>query len=210
MSLPRLHIITDDAILARPEFLDAAAALLDSGGAGVALHIRGHHTPAATLLGHLKALIGIADRAHATVFVNDRIDVAIAGGAHGLQLGERSIAVRDAKHLWPDRTIGRSVHSAMETAAAAAEGADFVILGSIWDTATHPGRTGSGTALIRSAARRAACAIVAIGGVTPARVSAVLEAGGDGIAVLSGIWASADPVGAIDAYLGALARCMPA
>src|SRR5690606_24262477 len=109
--LPRLHLITDDAVLASPGFLDGARWVLREQGAGVALHLRGHGTSAGILYELARALVAEARETGGWVLVNDRVDVALAVGAAGVQLGRRSIPVRAARDvLGAGARIGYSAH----------------------------------------------------------------------------------------------------
>jgi thiamine-phosphate pyrophosphorylase len=127
--------------------------------------------------------------------VNDRIDVGLAAGADGVQLGRRGIPIARARVLVGARLIGYSAHEVREAASAAAEGADFVVLGTIYETPAHPGGS-AGVALIEAAARATEVPLIAIGGVTPDRVAALLAAGAAGVAVRGGVWDAADAANA--------------
>lgn len=203
--LPRLHVVTDDAVLAAAEFEPRARAVLAAGGAAVALHVRGHATPTARLYALALTLREAARASGARLFLNDRIDVALACGADGLQLNRASLPVPDARTLFgASGIIGYSAHHVDEAATAVAAGADFVMLGSIWATRSHPGATPAGTAMLGAAAREARAPIVAIGGVTPERATQAMAAGAWGVAAVSGVWGAADPAAAVAAYLAAL------
>src|SRR5690606_34486074 len=147
-------------------------------------------------------LLPVAARAGAVVLVNDRVDVALACGAAGVQLGRRSIPVAEARRLLgPEALIGYSAHSAAEVLDAERAGANFVLLGTIFPTTSHPGEPGAGPDLVRATVQGARAPIVAIGGITPERAGAVLEAGAYGVAVLGGVWHAADPAEAARRYL---------
>jgi thiamine-phosphate diphosphorylase len=202
--VPRLHVITDDATLAAPSFARIAAALLDAGRSRVAMHVRGRATSAAAMFSAVRPLVDQAAHCGAVLLVNDRVDIALCAGAGGVQLGKRSVPVAAARTLLPHGLIGYSAHAGAEAAAAARDGADFIVAGSIWETRSHPGALGGGTAFLESVATGAAVPVIAIGGVTPDRVGRAVRAGAHGIAVLSGVWATPDPAAALDAYLTAL------
>lgn len=204
MKVPRLHVITDDATLASPKFARTAPALLEAGGARVALHVRGHGTAAVKLFEIARTLADAAARSGATLLVNDRIDVALCVAANGAQIGRRSVSVTDARRLLPNGSIGYSAHDVAEAECAARDGANFVIAGAIWPTPTHPGAAGGGTRLLNEMARRTPVPVLAIGGVTQERVESTVRAGAHGVAILSGVWAADDPVAALTAFLDAL------
>ncbi len=197
--LPRVHAITDGAVLALPD-LGVRAAALAAGGSGVALHARARGAPVAPLAAAAARFVALARPAEASVFVNARPDVAAAVGAQGVQLGSTDLAAADARRLLPDGWIGCSVHSAEAARVAVDEGADFLLLGSIYETASHPGRPGCGPAVVT------ACAVlglpvIAIGGVTPDRVAEVRDAGAYGVAAIRGLWFAPDPARAVMQHL---------
>lgn len=192
--IPRLHVVTDDEVLARPAFPHTAAALARALGDDVAIHLRGHRTSARRLLVLAEDLLQIVAGTASPVLVADRVDVALATPGAGVHLGARSIPVAAARALIGDRLLGCSVHAADEGVAVARDGADFLLLGTIWATDSHPGRKGAGTELIRSTAAKVRLPVVAIGGVTPERAAEAVAAGAAGVAVLRGVWEARDPV----------------
>jgi thiamine-phosphate pyrophosphorylase len=147
-----------------------------------------------------------ARAAGAQLFVNDRIDVALVAGADGAHLGRRSLPVRAARLVLRAGTrVGVSVHDPSAARAAAADGADFAFLGTIYDTPSHPQGSTTGPWTIADAAATApGLPLLAIGGVTPERVSEVLRFGAYGVAVLGGVWDAQGPGAAVERYLGAL------
>lgn len=203
MSFPCVHVVTNDRVLARTDFAAAAADLMAAGGRRLALHIRGHGTPARVLYEHTARLCPEREASGAALLVNDRIDVALAARADGVQLGRRSVPVGMARSLLAGRTIGYSAHTAAEAGEAFAEGADFVLLGSVYASPTHAGASGSGPVLVRSAVAATTGRVVAIGGITPQRMAEVAGAGAVGVAVLSGVWDAQRPGAAVEAFLAA-------
>jgi thiamine-phosphate pyrophosphorylase len=137
------------------------------------------------------------------VLVNDRVDVVPGVRALGVHLPSHGLPVVTARRLLgPHRLVGRSTHDAEEARAAAADGADYVFLGPIWPTPSHPGRPGIGIAAIRHAAP---ARVIAIGGVTPERVRLCIEAGAWGVAAISALWLAEDPAAAAAEFLLCLA-----
>lgn len=187
-------------MVGRTDFVDRARLILEVGGPDIVFHLRAPHASGRRLHDLARAVTGAAADARAVLLVNDRIDVALAT-ADGAQVGARGVRVRDARRiLGADRLLGASVHTADEAIGAAAEGADFVLAGTIWPTRSHPGLEGAGLGLIREIASLDV-AVVAIGGVTPARAAEAREAGASGIAVIRGVWDAADPAQAVREYL---------
>ena len=128
----------------------------------------------------------------ALLFVNDRLDVALACEADGVQLGERSLPVAAARMVAGRRLlIGRSVHSV--EGAIAAKDADLLVLGTIYASASHPGEPASGLGLIRGAVHATSLPVVAIGGINPANAAGVIAAGAAGVAVVGAILGAKDP-----------------
>lgn len=210
-TLPRLHLVTDDAVLSDAAFPVRAAAAMAAGGAGVALHLRGPATPGGVLLERARAVRAAVEDAGALLVVNDRVDVALLADAHGVHLGARSLPVEAARSLLPPGTgVGVSVHGADEARAAETLGPDWAFVGTIYPTPSHPGRPGSGPEGVRRAVEACpAVPLLAIGGVTPERVAPVLGAGVWGVAVLRGVWDAPDPAAAVDAYRKALEGVEP-
>ena len=205
--VPRLHLVTDDAVLARPGFVERAAGVIRGVDAAVALHVRGPGTPGGPLLEIAAALVGEAGASGSWVVVNDRVDVALAAGARGAHLGARSLPLAEARRILGGAgRLGVSVHAREEALAAAAEGTDWIFAGTIFVTPSHPHRPGRGPAFVAEVtAAVPRVPVLAIGGVTPARVAEVTEAGAWGVAVIRGVWDAPDPQEAVGRYLHALA-----
>lgn len=194
--LPRVHVITDDAILASPDFVERASAVLDALGPDGALHIRGHATPARSIYAVAMALAPRASRAGAFLVINDRVDVALAVGAGGVQVGSRSFRVDEVRRMAPGLRVGESVHG-----VEASEHADWIIAGHVFDTPTHAREPARGLDFVRAITRRALVPVIAIGGVKPRDVAALRDAGAYGVAVIRGIWHDVDNAHAARDYL---------
>jgi thiamine-phosphate diphosphorylase len=200
--LPRLHLVTDDAVLRDAQFLARAAAVLDHCGTDIALHLRGPTMSGRVLYALGEQLAALALRAGAFLLVNDRIDIAMAIRANGVQLGTRSIPAHDARRLLGHgASIGYSAHGPLEAGRAAGEGADFVLLGTIFHSASHPDRAPLGLERLAESVRAATVPVVAIGGVTSSRIAPLAAAGAYGVAVLGGVWHAPDVVAAATAYV---------
>lgn len=194
---PPLHVVTDDAVVAAADFVARARAVLEAGGRAVALHLR---APGATgrVLQHLAEALGpAADDAGAWLIVNDRLDVALAARARGVQLGARGLPLADVRAVAGAALgIGASVHSVEEARIAAGQGTDWLVFGNVYETASHPGRPGAGLDALREAAA-GPVPVIAIGGVTAGRAGELRAAGAAGIAVLRAVWDAADPADAV-------------
>jgi thiamine-phosphate diphosphorylase len=120
------------------------------------------------------------------VVVNDRLDVALAAGAHGVHLKGESIGTASARALVPDgMLVGRSVHSVNEAVAAARAGADYLICGTVFESRSKtPGHRPAGLALVEDVVAAVSIPVVAIGGMTIDRLAEVAATGAAGIAAI--------------------------
>jgi thiamine-phosphate diphosphorylase len=202
MTRPVLHVVTDDAVLLRSDFHDTASAILRAGGPEVALHLRGPSMEGRFLLEVGRDLLLGARVVGARLVVNDRIDVAGCLGADGVQLRQGSLPVEVARRLLSSAYFGVSVHDARE--ARAARAADWFMVGSVFATRSHPGRTPGGLELLDRVGEAApGVPQVAIGGVTPDRVAELRHRGAAGVGVIRGIWEDPSPPDAVGRYLRA-------
>jgi thiamine-phosphate pyrophosphorylase len=201
--VPRLHVVTDDAVAAWPDFITAASAILQAGGRDLAFHLRAPAATGLTVHGLAAALLPIARACGALLLVNDRVDVAAAAGAHGAHLGRRSVAPVDARRIvGGDHLLGLSVGTPEGRGDAEAAPCDYLLAGSVFPTASHPGREPIG---LRALARVAAgpLPVIAIGGVTADRIASVLGAGAYGAAVIRAVWDADEPARAVGELLRA-------
>ncbi|MBV9022164.1 MAG: thiamine phosphate synthase [Ktedonobacteraceae bacterium] len=184
LNYPLLCLITDPGV---PDLLTKAEAAMFAGVN--MLQLRGHHLCAAELYKLALALRPLCHRYQALFIVNDRIDVGLAAAADGFQLGTRSLPLAVARQLLgKEYLLGASIHSREEALAAATSGADFLLAGTIFASSTHPGEPPSGTALLHDIKQMLPTyPLLAIGGITSANAWQTMQAGADGIAVISAI-----------------------
>lgn len=204
-ALPLLHVVTDDVVASRPDFIERASTLLTEGGPRVALHLRAPGAPGRRVYEMACRLSRALVPDGAVFLLNDRVDVALAVHCHGVHLGRRSVPPGVAGTLLgPDALVGVSVHSWDEVHDAG--GAAYLFAGSVFATASHPDRVPLGLEGLEKTAAAAAergLPTFAIGGVTPDRVAAVRAAGAAGVAVLRGVWDEPHTVSAAMRYLQA-------
>jgi thiamine-phosphate diphosphorylase len=184
-------------------FHEQARALLEEGGSRLALHLRGADLSGRRFHEMAVRLRAVCTDTGSLLLVNDRIDIALACDADGVQLGGRSLPVSVVRGMGYDRLIGTSVHDAEQARAAVGDGADFLIAGTIWPTASHPGRPGRGIDWLRDLTVLRV-PVVGIGGVSRAGASELRRAGVHGAAVVSGIWKAAVPGDALRDLLNVL------
>jgi thiamine-phosphate pyrophosphorylase len=172
-----------------------ARALLE-GGARV-LQVRMKGASAAAMLAVLDELRPLARSRGATLIVNDRVDVALAGGADGVHLGQDDLPLAAARRIAPHLVIGVSTHSELQAAAAEREGADYIGFGPIFATTSkaRPDRV-VGVAVLRDVCARVRLPVVAIGGILPEHAREVAAAGAAAAAIIGGVSRAADPVAA--------------
>jgi thiamine-phosphate diphosphorylase len=197
--LPRLHAVTDERIARRPDLDSVVQELADAAGAQLALHARGRALTGLEqyeLAVRLSARQPVSPSAH--LFVNDRLDIALATRAAGVQLGHGSLSVGAARRLEPPPRwwIGKSVHDLDGAEAAKAEGADYLVVGPVYATASHPDRTPLGLERLRAIAGLG-LPVIAIGGVTPERAREVKGAGAYGAAAIRALWDAVEPGAAV-------------
>jgi thiamine-phosphate pyrophosphorylase len=199
----RLYLITDRAASPRPP-LEVVEECL---GAGLrAVQLREKDLEVRALLALAEPLREATHRHGARLLINDRADVALAVGADGVQRTHASLPVAALRGISPPGfLIGASVHSTAEARQAAAEGADFVVFGPVYDTPSKR-RYGppQGLAALEAAAAAVPRPVLAVGGITPERVPEVRGAGAAGVAVIGAIYGAARPADATKAFLDVL------
>jgi thiamine-phosphate diphosphorylase len=202
-AIPRLHLIATSEVVGRPGFARRAAELLSLGGSRLALHLRAPEWTGRALF-DLAAPLGVVARGSGSLLVvNDRVDVALASRAGGVQLGHGAMPVDAVRRFASALRIGASVHAADEASRAAAAGADFLLAGTLWPTPSHPGAPGSGTEWLTEIVGPGV-PVVGIGGVTPERAVLLRGLGLHGAAVVRAVWDDPDPPRALVRMLDAL------
>ena len=229
--LPRLLAFTDERVAGFDD-LGVRAAAIAAAGTAVALVARLPHGSADRLAALAQRYVALAAPPMAAVLVTGRADVALAVGAQGVILREDDLAVNTVRQLchpaatlaagpaWNappahgaegprsrrvapvDPLVLRSVHSLAEAATAVQDGADAVIVGSIWPSATHPDRAAAGTTLLAQVVALGR-PTYAIGGGTAVRAAEARAAGAWGVAAISAVWDADQPYQATMAILHA-------
>ena len=192
LTYPCLCLVTDREVCS-PEELPQRVAAAVAGGVDM-VQLRDKELPSGALFEQAAELRQIV-HGRALLLVNERADVATAINADGVQLGEAAMATSLVRPIVGDGAIiGRSVHSVDGAKAAAASGADFLLVGTMFATRSHPGEEPSGPGLLeRIRAAGVDVPLIAIGGITAANVAEVMNAGANGAAVITSVLASDDP-----------------
>jgi thiamine-phosphate pyrophosphorylase len=181
--------------------LAAIARAAPRGSFGV--QVREKQLDGGALYDLVREVIAVVRPAGAPVWVNDRVDVALAAGADGVHLPERGLGLADARQVARGLGLGASRHDAAGAIAAAREGAALVQLGPIWAT---PGKGAPLGASVLSVRRELAAHVelVAVGGIESAeRAREAFAAGADAVAVIRAAWSSADPVAVVGGLIDA-------
>jgi thiamine-phosphate diphosphorylase len=168
----------------RHAFLEQIAGAV-AGGVDV-IQLRERDLEDGVVVALARDCLRIAAGTRARVVINDRVDIALACGAHGVHLREDGIAPVDARRLGgPTFLIGRSVHSA-DAVRASAE-ADYLIAGPVFETVSKTGHPGLGPDGFRAIARSTRSPVLAIGGITPARGAELAMLGAAGVAAIGAL-----------------------
>lgn len=207
LPLPIVALVTDRNLAGGQDALiDAVAQAVDNGVNLV--QMREKDLPDALQLELAQRLRKIT-KGKALLFINDSVSIAEASGADGVQLTEnsRSIASAHARMGRP-LLIGRSVHGVDAAREAAAQGADLLVVGTVYDSPTHPGQPPAGVGLVGWCAQPGV-PVVGIGGITANNAPAVMQAGASGVAVISAILAVTDPANAASQLATAVSTTVP-
>jgi thiamine-phosphate pyrophosphorylase len=202
--LGRLHLITDT----RPgrDAVAVAAAALTAGTPVVQVRVEdgASDREAYELAARIKRL---CDGHGATCLVNDRLHVALAVGAAGGHVGDDDLPVAAARRvLGPAAVLGATCRDPASARAAVAAGASYLGVGPAYDTSTKDGLPAAiGPAGIGAVAAAVPdTPVIAIGGVTAARIAPLLAAGAHGVAVVGAVSGAPDPALAVRELLHAL------
>jgi thiamine-phosphate pyrophosphorylase len=169
------------------------------------VQLRDHDLPAGELV-DLARQLKLAIAGKGKLVINDRADVAQAVEGVGLHMPENGLPTRAGKHLMGRyEIVGRSVHSVDAARTAAAEGAEYVIMGTIFKSPSHPDGKPVGTGIIAEVTKDSSFPVLAIGCITADNAAEVIKAGAAGVAVKSAITRAEDPKAAAEALNKALA-----
>jgi thiamine-phosphate pyrophosphorylase len=188
-----LYLVTDrNGCAGRPLLTVVEEAL--KGGVK-AVQLREKELPVRELYELAMEMRVLTRRCDARLFINDRIDIALAVNADGVHLGERSIPPDIARGLLgKERLIGVSCHSREGAAAAQEKGADFITFGPVFFTPSKAAYGEPvGIAALSEVTRIARLPVFAIGGINVRNVREAVSAGAHGIALISAILAADDP-----------------
>lgn len=199
----RLIVITDRRLASPRPILETVEAALQAGAP--AIQLRDKTATARDLYQQARALREVTARYDALLFVNDRLDVALAAGADGVHLGPGDLPIHAARLAAPRPfLIGASTDDPATAQRLEAEGADYIGCGAVFGTTTKDvGEERIGPEGVAAVAAAVSIPVVAIGGITPDNAHLLRATGATGVAVVGGIMAAPDPGAATRAILAA-------
>lgn len=188
-----VYLVTDAGLSGKRGVLEVMEAALLAGVRTVQLREKTSSTRDFVLLA--RAAMNLCRRHNAMLLINDRVDVALAAGAHGVHVGQDDMPPADARALLgPRAIIGLSVETEEQVRAAEAQPVDYLGLSPVWSTPTKTDTREewglSGVARARSLTR---LPLVGIGRIGTENAAEVVRAGADGVAVVSAICSAPDP-----------------
>lgn len=198
----RLHVLTDTR--AGRAAVQVTAAALAAGAPVVQVRAKG--LTDRELYDFAGRVAALCAQAGALCVVDDRPDVALAVGAGGTHLGAHDLPLGAARRVvGPAHLLGGTAREAVLAAELVAAGADYLGVGPSYDTTTKTDLPAAlGPAGVAEVARAVQVPVIAIGGVTAARVPELLAAGAWGVAVVGAVSGAADPAAAVRGILAAL------
>jgi len=187
----KLYLITDRKQVKMP--LAAAVRLALEGGVR-AVQLREKDLPVRELIALSQEMRALTNEFGAKLFINDRVDVAVAINADGVHLGHQSMPVEAVRRVVGSKMlIGVSTHDLAEAKAAEAGSADFITFGPIFETPSKA-KLGIpvGIDVIKTLKNELNIPFYALGGIKSGNIKQVLVAGASGVAMISAIMAADD------------------
>jgi thiamine-phosphate pyrophosphorylase len=192
----KLYLVTDRGQTRGRDLLAVVEQALDGGVR--AIQLREKDLAGRELFFLAEKTKALCARYEARLFINDRIDVALAVDANGVQLGSGSIPIDAVRQLVGDtKLIGTSIHSPEEGLAAERAGADFVLFGPVYFTPSKAAYGNpQGLDALQRAVEKISLPVYAIGGIKPENIAAVKKTGACGAALISAVMSAKEPAAA--------------
>lgn len=167
------------------------------------IHLRAPLIPPEQCLDPAHTLRRLTHRFGALYSVNPHLSVALQSGADGVHLPE----IGSVSSILSDRTernrilVGKSVHSLGSALQAVQEGCDYLLVGTLFETGSHPGKVPEGLELLRAIRLQTDVPLIAIGGITPERAAECVQAGAAGVAAITAFTLSTNPTSTARVFL---------
>jgi len=188
----RLCVLITESLCEHHDWLDVAQASID-GGADC-LQLREKNLDAGELLDRAGRLVELAESAGATIIVNDRPDIALAAGCHGVHVGQHDLPIDAVRKIARRQLlVGTSTHNMTEARRAVRDGVDYCGVGAMFATTTKQRRPAGLKYLQKFVERYPEMPHLAIGGINASNVQQVIDAGARGVAVSSAVCAAKAP-----------------
>lgn len=198
----RVYLVTDDDYLDRNGIYQVIEQTLQNGV--TLLQYRAKERSGREMLREAKLLRELTRKHDVPLIINDRLDIALAVDADGLHLGQDDLPLEVARNLLGRKIIGVSATCYTQARTAVLQGADYVGVGPVFPTLTKKdAKPPCGlTELQRLKSEFPQVPWVAIGGIDLSNGHEVIQAGADGLAIISAILGSDDPCGAVRRFAG--------
>ena len=204
---PRLYLVTERSHLEGRSFLDVVELALQGGVTMVQL--REKDASGREFLELALALRTLTQKYHVPLWINDRIDIALAVRADGVHLGQSDIPADAARRIIPrEMLLGISAGTVEQAVAAEAAGADLLGSGAVFPTATKVDADAVAESTLAEICAAVHIPVVAIGGVTLQNLHIPMAAGVAGVAVVSAIMNPPDTLAAAKALRDEVDRCL--
>jgi len=199
-----LYLVTDRRLTGGRELVDVVEQALIGGVQAVQL--REKDLGGAELFHLAQALKDVCARRRARLFINDRIDIALAVDADGVQLAGASMPIGAARELLGEnKLIGASIHSLHEAQQAVRDGADFVLFGPVYFTPSKAAYGApQGIDRLKEVVEKISIPVYAIGGITAENVEEIKKIGARGVALIAAVMSARDPAAAARAIVSRL------
>jgi thiamine-phosphate pyrophosphorylase len=192
-----LYALIDPAVAGGRTLVDLASRV---AGSATLVQLRDKHSSTRAMVEEARALRAVLEPAGVPLLVNDRVDVALAAEADGVHIGQDDMSPADARLLLGRMAIiGLSIKTVAQAQSAPLEYLDYVAIGGVYattskdNTSTPIGLDGLRAVAQAVRARARNFPICAIAGINAGNASEVIDAGADGVAVISALSLSADP-----------------
>lgn len=199
-----LYLVTDRRLTGGRELVDVVEQALIGGVQAVQL--REKDLGGAELFHLAQTLKDVCARRRARLFINDRIDIALAVDADGVQLAGASMPIGAARELLGEnKLIGASIHSLHEAQQAVRDGADFVLFGPVYFTPSKAAYGApQGIDRLKEVVEKISIPVYAIGGITAENVEEIKKIGARGVALIAAVMSARDPAAAARAIVSRL------